>query len=97
MLVFFDFEKVEKISENFWKCRSIFGKKMAGHKTPNFQNFRKFFLKNGMKNYLWGDIKLQKFWGSPKIYSDFVASGRAVIGNLQGRMSLQDIIESTPE
>ena len=24
MLVFFDFEKVEKISENFWKFRSIF-------------------------------------------------------------------------
>ena len=65
MLVFFDFEKVEKISENFWKFWSIFGKKMAGHKTPNFRNFRKFLLKKRIKHFLWGDIKLQKFWGVP--------------------------------
>ena len=46
---FFDFEKVEKISGNFWKILGNFLKKIAGHKTPNFKKFRKFFLKNAIK------------------------------------------------
>ena len=51
---FFDFEKVEKISGNFREILGNFSKKIVGHKTPNFENFRKFFLKNAIKHYLWG-------------------------------------------
>ena len=47
--VFFDFEKVEKISGNFRKILGNFSKKIAGHKTPNFENFRKFVNKNAIK------------------------------------------------
>ena len=47
--VFFDFEKVEKISGNFREILGNFSKKIAGHKTPNFENYRKFFLKNAIK------------------------------------------------
>ena len=46
---FFDFEKVEKISGNFRKILGNFSKKIAGHKTPNFENFRKFVYKNAIK------------------------------------------------
>ena len=49
IIVFFDFEKVEKISGNFREILGNFSKKIAGHKTPNFENFRKFFLKNAIK------------------------------------------------
>ena len=51
MIVLFDFEKVEKISEFFFEISVNFRQKIAGHKTPDFQNFRKSFLKNGMKHY----------------------------------------------
>ena len=47
--VFFDFEKVEKISGNFREISANFSKKIAGHKTPNFENFRKFVNKNAIK------------------------------------------------
>ena len=47
--VFFDFEKVEKISGNFREILGNFSKKIAGHKTPNFENFRKFVNKNAIK------------------------------------------------
>ena len=47
--VFFDFKKVEKISGNFREILGNFSKKIAGHKTPNFENFRQFFLKNAIK------------------------------------------------
>ena len=49
IIVFFDFEKVEKISGNFRKTLENFSKKIAGHKTPNFENFRKFVIKNAIK------------------------------------------------
>ena len=65
MIVFFDFEKVEKISGNFREILGNFSKKIAGHKTPNFENFRKFVNKNAIKHQLLGGIKLQKFWGVP--------------------------------
>ena len=42
MIVFPDFEKVDKISENFGHLCE----KNTGHKTPNF---RIFFLKNAIK------------------------------------------------
>ena len=58
-------EKVEKISGNFLEIFGNFSKKIAGHKTPNFENFRKFVNKKAIKHTLWGDIKLQKFWGVP--------------------------------
>ena len=69
MLVCFDFEKVNDISGNFLEILGNFSKKIAGHKTPDFESFRKLFLENGIKHYLWGggDIKLQKFWGAPKL------------------------------
>ena len=47
--VFFDFEKVENISGNFREILGNFSKKIAGQKTPNFQNLQKFFLKNAIK------------------------------------------------
>jgi len=50
IIVFFGFEKVEKISGNFLEILGNFSKKIAGHKTPNFGNFRKFFLKNAIKH-----------------------------------------------
>ena len=46
---FFDFEKVEKISGKFREILGNFTKKIAGHKTPNFENFRKFVNKNAIK------------------------------------------------
>ena len=49
IIVFFDFEKVEKISGNFREILVKFSKKIAGHKTPNFENFRKFVNKNAIK------------------------------------------------
>ena len=49
MAIFSDFEKAEKISGNFREILGNFSKKIAGHKTPNFENFRKFFLKNAIK------------------------------------------------
>ena len=67
---YFDCEKVEKILENFMEILGDFSKEIAGHKTPNFEKFRKIFLKNAIKHTLWGDIKLQKCWGSPKFTSD---------------------------
>ena len=45
-IIVFDFKKNEKISGNFWE---IFRKKIAGHKTPNFENFRKFVNKKPIK------------------------------------------------
>ena len=45
---FFDFEKVEKLSGDFREILGNFSKKIAGHKTPNFENFRKFFLKTAI-------------------------------------------------
>ena len=65
IIVFFDFEKVEKISEFFWEILENFSKKIEGDKTPNFENFRKFVNKNAIKHQLLGGIKLQKFWGIP--------------------------------
>ena len=47
--VFFDFEKLEKISGNFREILVKFSKKIAGHKTPNFENFRKFVNKKPIK------------------------------------------------
>ena len=47
--VFFDFEKVEKISGNFREILGNFSKKIAGHKTPNFENSRKFVSINAIK------------------------------------------------
>ena len=44
-----DFEKVEKISGNFREILGNFSKKIAGHKTPHFENFRKFVNKNAIK------------------------------------------------
>ena len=49
VIVFFDFEKVEKISGNFREILGNFSKKIAGHKFLNFENFRKFFPKNAIK------------------------------------------------
>ena len=49
IILFFDFEKVEKISGNFWEILGNFSKKIAGHKTPHFENFRKFVNKNAIK------------------------------------------------
>ena len=69
MKFFLDFEKVEKISENFWKFWRIFRKKSSNIKLQIFGNFRKFFLKNAMKNYWLGVPKLQKFWGIPQCIS----------------------------
>ena len=43
---FFDSKKVEKISGYFL---GNFSKKIAGHKFPNFENFRKFVNKNAIK------------------------------------------------
>ena len=62
---FFNFGKIEKISESFSKILGSFSKKMPGHKTPSYGNFWKFFLKNAIKHTLWGDMKLQKIWGVP--------------------------------
>ena len=47
--VYFDFEKIEKISGNFREILGNFSKKIAGHKTPNSENVRKLFLKNAIK------------------------------------------------
>ena len=44
-----DLEKVEKISVNFREILGNFPKKSNGHKTLNFENFRKFFLKDAIK------------------------------------------------
>ena len=49
MIVFFDFKKVENISGNFLEISGNFSKKIAGHKTPNFDNFRKFVNKSAIK------------------------------------------------
>ena len=38
IIIFFDFEKVEKISGNFREISGNFSKKIAGHKTPDFEN-----------------------------------------------------------
>ena len=68
IIVFFDFEILDKISEIFWEISGNFSKKVEGDKTPNFENFRKFVNKNAIKHQLFffgGGIKLQKFWGSP--------------------------------
>ena len=54
IIIFFDFEKVEKISGNFREILGNFSKKIAGHKTPNFENFRKFVSKNAIRHPLWG-------------------------------------------
>ena len=40
IIVFFDFEKLEKISEIFWEILGNFSKKIEGDKTPNFKNFK---------------------------------------------------------
>ena len=49
IIVSFDFEKVEKNSENFREILGIVLKKIAGYKALNFEKFRKFFLKNAIK------------------------------------------------
>ena len=49
IIVFSDFEKVEKISGNFREILRNFSKKIPGHKTPNFKNFRKFVNKNAIE------------------------------------------------
>ena len=67
-------QNFEKISGKFLEILGNFSKKIAGHKTPNFENFRKFVNKNAIKHPLWGDIKLQKCWGSPLIHLWFVSS-----------------------
>ena len=46
-----------------------FFEKITGHNTPNFENFRKFLLKNAIKHTLWGDTKLQKFSGVPRKFT----------------------------
>ena len=52
IIVFFDFEKVENFSEHFWKFLRNLRVKMAEHKTPNFEAFRKFVNKNSIKYWL---------------------------------------------
>ena len=39
IIVFVDFETVEKISRNLLEILGNFSKKIAGHQTPNFENF----------------------------------------------------------
>ena len=70
MIVFFDFEKVEKTSGNFREILGNFSKKIAGHKTPNFENFGKFCAGNAIKHYLFGDLNLHKFLPLNQINSD---------------------------
>ena len=66
IIVFFDFEKLEKISEIFWEILANFSKKIEGDKTPNFENFRKFVNKNAIKHQLLGD-KTPNILGVPQI------------------------------
>lgn len=43
-----------------------FEKNIAEHEAPNFESFRKFFLRNAIKHELLGDIKLKKSLGRQK-------------------------------
>ena len=38
IIVFYDFDKVQKMSGNFRETLGNFSKNIAGHKTPNFEN-----------------------------------------------------------
>ena len=66
IIVFFNFEKVEKISEIFCEILGNFSKKIEGDKTPNFENFRKFVNKNAIKHQLLGDKTPKMLGGPPK-------------------------------
>ena len=54
IIVVFDFEKVEKISEIFWEDREDFSQEIACIKMKNLENFQKFVNRNGIKHYWWG-------------------------------------------
>ena len=60
MIVFFDFEKVGKISIFFGNFGKFF-EKIVSIKTTNFENFRKFFLKNIQLKFLMGTF-FEKFF-----------------------------------
>ena len=42
-------KKLRKFQEIFGKFWANFSKKIAGHKTPHFENFQKFINKNAIK------------------------------------------------
>ena len=69
-------KKLRKFQKIFGNFGQFLAKKMAGHKTPNFRNFRKFLLKKRIKHFLWGDIKLQKFLGTPLV-GDLTGTNKA--------------------
>ena len=84
-------KKLKKFQEIFGKFWEIFQKETNGHKTPNFENFRNFFLKNAITLDLMGDIKLQKnlfFGGGPKnLWRKIVSFG------IDPQLDLNDIYE----
>ena len=81
IIVCFNFEKVEKISEIFWKILGNFSKKIEGDKTPNFENFRKFVNENEIKHLLLGVHTIPTFWRvPPKLYSGYYLREGFVLG-----------------
>ena len=57
---------MRKLQEIFREIMGNFLKKIAGHKTQNFEKFRKFFHKNAIKHYLWEAQHSKKILGSPQ-------------------------------
>ena len=49
IIVFFSIFRKLKVSGNFREILGSFSLKIAGHKTPNFENFRKFVNKNAKR------------------------------------------------
>ena len=72
--VILDFDKIEKISGNFWEILGNFSKKIAGHKTPHFENFQKFVNKSAIKGVGRGHKTPQILGGPPKLICDIVVT-----------------------